>query len=252
MKVILSESNFKYKKACRKFTLIELLVVVAIFGILVSLLMPALNKVREQTRRSVCMSNLQQIGVSQTTYANEYDGYLVLGTLTTFQNNYWFWVHTEGYLGWGLYYPLYDAGLVNSPEVWYCPSNTLTGMQFNSDINKWAPKERNAGFRAGYSSRSTFKVLGGKRTVDGWYYGIPPNSVKLMQMESQVIMTDPVVSPGSTSRRHLDGVNALNVDISVSWKQRGRFKSVQDTLIRGPWTSANNSKMEQIYELMDD
>src|SRR5258706_14138319 len=69
----------------RAFTLVELLVVIGIIALFISILLPSLNRAREQAKIVQCLSNLRQLGQANAMYAVNFKGFSVLndyGSLT--------------------------------------------------------------------------------------------------------------------------------------------------------------------------
>ncbi len=112
----------------RMFTLIELLVVIAIIALLAAILMPALGKARETSKRISCTGNLRQLGMVNVSYGNDY-GYYVSKKIQypgSAKEYYWYMLMGE-HLGWkscgilGLYRPG-GKGKFKSPSIFMCPS----------------------------------------------------------------------------------------------------------------------------------
>ena len=113
------------------FTLVELLVVIGIIGLLVSILLPALNNAREQARKTQCAAGLHNIGVAMNVYANENRRKLPqhLGN-----GNNWLW---------DIPFPTRDAIIKAGAERnnFYCPSGDLqnndTLWEFPDKTSGW-------------------------------------------------------------------------------------------------------------------
>jgi prepilin-type N-terminal cleavage/methylation domain-containing protein/prepilin-type processing-associated H-X9-DG protein len=58
------------------FTLVELLVVIGIIALLVGILLPSLARARESARATQCLSNMRQVGLAFTMFANAHGGHL--------------------------------------------------------------------------------------------------------------------------------------------------------------------------------
>ena len=135
------------------FTLIELLVVIAIIGVLVALIMPAVQAAREAANRAKCQNNLKQLGLAAQEYHDAFSSFPA---------------------GWYCTSPVYDQNgnlIGGDPNCAYANSpyqpymwNGLTGLFLKLEQGNLY-NEINFNLLPTYSSRTSTSV---RRTIDGF------------------------------------------------------------------------------------
>ena len=177
-------------KSRRGFTLIELLVVIAIIGVLIALLLPAVQAAREAARRAQCINNLKQMGLAVQNYASACADALPAQGYTEFTQDYSTHAHLLPYLEQTA---LYNAcnfwersngnSLADEIQCLTVMQTTINGFQCPSDTDRLSGSSSYAAGNGWTDGHNSYMACAGSTNdsfFNGWasqYAGLFPDVV---------------------------------------------------------------------------
>jgi prepilin-type N-terminal cleavage/methylation domain-containing protein len=208
------------------FTLVELLVVIGIIALLISILLPSLNKAREAAKRVQCGSNLRQLNIGLVSYAATFRGYVPIGWGVQKQSSYLIFenlpsqpVNSDGTYGHETQLGMLMAtSLIKDPKAFYCPSFSGSPLleyktpQNPFPFNRGVPGNGYAGnTRMGYLARPVVKW---ENTPPRY---IPTGMPTLGRLKNKAMACEMLIDPSCIQLTHKTGISVLYANSSVRW-----------------------------------
>ena len=233
----------------RGFTLVELLVVIAIIGILVALLLPAIQAAREAARRAECVNNLKQIALALQNYHDTFSrfppgrmgcdgacspangpstsGFVMILPYMELQALY----DQFGEFSPGVPGSLPESVLNTRPEAFVCPSSVMK-KSYTAGGKKWATSTY--ALCAGHYG-PTYGISGQTKWLNSgiFRYRDPVTMADCLDGTSNIIIAGEVIDghrPGhtnswATAGRHVDSLRTTDNPVNTPYQQGVTFSN---------------------------
>ena len=228
----------------KAFTLVELLVVIGIIAVLISLLLPALNRARQSAKTVACLSNMRQVYMEMRMYANQNSDRVPIGYIfADKRNSANTWCATGSasplyngttepyqYGAWVAMGYMYYGGFMKNPKIYWDP-DTVPTNNFNPKVTSftgplticWPPGNWGVSTYPSWSNQSTSIGYRTRPSV-GWSNWDPitatlpkGNVPRFNQLKSSALLAEAMYVSSVDQLPHSFGMNVMYSDGSGAW-----------------------------------